>query len=145
MSNLLIYPKARTENFKIGQFHGKPGASISSSEVGLQRNLFSSQVVEVIRSRNRAKNSLIRLFAYELPLGFHRDWCVDLVGYDQKHDFYFIEQKKGGSHEDINDVVDQVNRYAEIVNRQDVREGIEAEFRRMYHFPLGYKFKSVKK
>jgi hypothetical protein len=145
MSNLSVSSQARTRDFKIGQIHGKPSTSESSSEVVFQRNLFSSQVVHVIRSRDKAKNSLMRLFAYELPLGFYRDWCVDLAGYDQNRDLYLIELKRGSSSEDINDVIDQVNRYAEIVSRLDVKEGIEDEFRRMYHLPPDYKFKSIKK
>jgi hypothetical protein len=144
MSDPKIPEKIRVRDFKIGQFHGKPKAKKSRTEVSLQRNLFTSQVVTITRSRK--DKSIVRIFAYEMPLGYSRNWCVDLVGYDQNHNLYLIELKRGKSAEKLDKVVGQINRYADIVNRPEVKAVIESEFRSMYHFPAGFMFgRTIKK
>jgi len=133
--------KLRKSDFKLGCIHGKINPKEENSEAMIQRNVYLSQSIKIKRSNDDKKNSLIRLFAYEMPLGLRRDNCVDLVGYDVEHNLYLIELKKGSSAEALSKVIDQINGYANKV--AEIREHIEGDFEKTFY--LNLKFKKIKK
>ena len=133
--------KLRKSDFKLGSIHGKISPKEKNSEAMIQRNVYLSQCIKIKRSNDDKKNSLIRLFAYEMPLGSGRDNCVDLVGYDVNHNLYLIELKKGSSAEALSKVIDQINGYANKV--AEIREHIEEDFEKTFY--LNLKFKKIKK
>jgi hypothetical protein len=133
--------KLRKSDFKLGSIHGKIDPKEENSEAMIQRNVYLSQSIKIKRSNDDKKNSLIRLFAYEMPLGLGRDNCVDLVGYDVKHNLYLIELKKGSSTETLSKVIDQVNGYADTVDK--IQTYIEKDFEKTFYLKL--KFKEIRK
>ena len=133
--------KLRKSDFKLGSIHGKISPKEENSEAMIQRNVYLSQSIKIKRSNDDKKNSLIRLFAYEMPLGLRRDNCVDLVGYDVKHNLYLIELKKGSSTEALAKVIDQVNGYENKVT--EIKKYIEEDFEKTFY--LNLKFKKIKK
>ena len=88
------------------------------------------------RSNDDTKNSLVRLFAYEMPLGYGRDECVDLVGYDAEYNLYLIELKKGSSTEDLSKVINQISGYAKKVD--EILKYIEDDFEKTFFFKLKF-------
>lgn len=133
--------KLRKSNFKLGSIHGKINPKEENSEAMIQRNVYLSQSIKIKRSNDDKKNSLIRLFAYEMPLGLGRNNCVDLVGYDVQHNLYLIELKKGSSTETLSKVIDQVNGYAHTVD--EIKKYIEKDFEKTFYLKL--KFKRINK
>jgi hypothetical protein len=129
--------KLRKCDFKLGSIHGKINPKEESSEAMTQRNVYLSQSIKIKRSNDDKKNSIIRLFAYEMPLGLGRDNCVDLVGYDVKHNLYLIELKKGSSAETLPKVIDQVNGYANKVAK--ILKYIEEDFEKTFYLKLKFK------
>jgi len=131
----------RKRDYKLGQIHGRLNPKKGKSEAETQRKVFLSQRITICRSRDFAKNTSIRLFGYEMPLGFRRDLCVDLVGYDRGMNLYVIELKKGASREDIVKINKQVNRYAEKVGQ--IKANIEKDYKEAFFYPQ--KFREIKK
>lgn len=130
----------RTKDFKLGCLHGKLQADNKRSEAQIQRTVFLSQRIRVWRKRDFA--SVIRIFAYEVPLENHmRGRCIDLVGYDDAHNLYIIELKKKESTEQIEKVIEQINNYAETIKL--IQPHIEKEFEETFFFPI--KFSDTKK
>ena len=131
----------RKSDFKLGALHGKVSPTKVASEAAIQRKLFLSQSIKIVRSSLESRNTCIRLIAYEMPLGYHRDLCVDLVGYDADHNLYLIELKAGTSSEKLPQVMDQIGKYACIV--KEIKGYIEKDFEKTFYFPL--KIKDIKK
>ena len=128
--------KLRKSDFKLGRIHGTMDPEKVDSEAQIQRNVYLNQSIRIKRSNNDTKNSLVRLFAYEMPLGHGRDECVDLVGYDAKHNLYLIELKKGSSTEDLTKVTNQISGYAKKV--AEILKHIEDDFERTFFFRLKF-------
>src|SRR3990172_8633171 len=106
----------REGNFKLGCIHGRITAQKKDSEADIQRNVFLSQKLKIVKSRN--EEIIIRLFGYEVPLEKKtRGKCVDLIGYDKDHNLYLIELKKDDSKEQIDKVIRQLNGYADDVEK----------------------------
>ena len=131
----------RHDDFKLGVLHGKVNPQKDDSEAKIQRNVFLSQVIRIRRANDESKNTVIRLFAYEMPLGYSRDLCVDLVGYDAERNIYLIELKKGSSSENLDKVIYQINNYGKIVKK--IKRLIEIDFKNTFYIPI--KFKNIKK
>lgn len=131
----------RTKDFRLGCFHGKPVAEKHDSEAHIQRVLFLNKGLLIVRSKTNI--SEINLFGYEIPLeqGSSRGKCVDLMGYDQKHNLYLIELKKGKTSEKMPKIIEQINAYA--VSLREILLCIEVEFEKAFFLPI--KFHSIKK
>ena len=123
---------ARTENFKLGCFHGKLNPDNLTSEAKLRNDLFLIGSLRLNITENDVK--YIRLIGYEVPLksGASRVNCLDLLGYDQNHIPYIIELKKDSSTDSINKIIKQVNGYEHMFN--DVSYFIEKEFKSKFHW-----------
>ncbi len=123
---------SRTEDFKIGTFHGKLNPENSCSEAKLRNDLYL--IGSLILKINENDIKTIRLIGYEIPLksGASRVNCIDLLGYDQNHTPYIIELKKSSSNESLLEIIDQINEY-EILFK-DVKSYIEKEFKTKYHW-----------
>ena len=131
----------RKSDFKLGSIHGKINPQKEDSEALIQRSVYLSQSIKIKRSNDDKKNSLIRLFAYEMPLGTGRDNCVDLVGYDEQHNLYLMELKKGSSTETLSKVIGQINDYEKRVTK--IMEYIEDDFKKTFFLEL--KFREIRK
>lgn len=131
----------REKDFKLGCFHGKLKADQQQSEAHIQRIVYLSQRICITRSRTN--KIIVRLIGYEIPLTKNRTRgnCVDIMGYDEEHNLYVIELKKGESNERIEDVNRQVNAYAEAV--KEIQGDIEKEFEGTFFFPI--EFTAIKK
>jgi hypothetical protein len=130
----------RFKDYKLGCLHGKLHAEDEKSEAHIQRTVFLSQRIRVWRKRDLAP--IIRIFAYEIPLeNYRRGRCIDLMGYDEKHNLYIIELKKKESNEKVDKVIRQINNYADSVC--EILPHIEKEFEAAFFFPI--KFSSIKK
>lgn len=131
----------RERDFRFGCIHGKIEASKNKSEAAIQRKVFSSPGIE-INWPGREKER-IRLFGYEIPLstGAHRGDCVDLMGYNNKHELYIIELKKKDSREKLNDINNQIREYASKVEASLF--DIEQDFKDVFLFDI--KFETIKK
>jgi hypothetical protein len=131
----------RKGDFKLGVIHGRIKPERKDSEAKIQRNVYLCQSIKIRRSNDDRLNSFIRLFAYEMPLGYGRNYCVDLVGYDVKHNLYLIELKKGSSSEVLSNIIKQINGYANRV--APILKDIEKDFQKTFYLPL--EFKEIKK
>jgi len=126
----------REGNFKLGCIHGRITAQKKDSEADIQRNVFLSQKLKIVKSRN--EEIIIRLFGYEVPLEKKtRGKCVDLIGYDKDHNLYLIELKKDDSKEQIDKVIRQLNGYADDVEK--IIEHIQEDFEKEFFYPIKFK------
>lgn len=130
----------RTTDFKLGYVHGKVKPAKKDSEAAIQRNVFLSPNIKIVRNKNEALNTNVHLFAYEMPTGY-RSKRVDLVGYDEKYNLYLIELKKGLSTESLARAINEINKYETAVKK--LKKYIEADFKRTFFFSI--KFKKIKK
>lgn len=129
--------EARERNFKLGCFHGRdphPGL-----EQEIRNKVFKHGFIKIKHLRSHGKETLIRIVAYEMPLGHYRDECIDLVGYDKQHSLYLIEIKKAKSPDNLYAVNCEISRYASGI----VVKNIEKAFREELFFPIA--IKKVKK
>ena len=124
--------KMRTEDFKIGCFHGKLVPEDSSIEATLRNELFLIGMLKMEITRAESKD--IRLVAYEMPLetGQSRGRCIDLLGYDQDKKPWIIELKKKRSSDSIDQIIKQINDYEDMF--QEIRDCVENEIRQKYHW-----------
>jgi hypothetical protein len=135
----MINKGLREQDFKLGCLHGKLNAEDEKSEAQIQRTVFLSQRIRICRKKD--VKPVIRIFGYEVPLGYNRGRCVDLMGYDEDHNIYIIELKKKESKEKMEKVVEQINDYEKSVEK--ILLHIEKEFEEAYFFPV--QFKNIKK
>jgi hypothetical protein len=133
--------QVREIDFKIGRFHGKFLSKNNKSEAYIRQIVFLGQRLKLWRTNNNTP--IIRIFGYEVPLRAKcsRGECVDLMGYDEKHNLYLIELKRELSSDDIANIAKQINGYEKIV--KDSLCFIEKEFEKEYFFPM--EFKQIKK
>jgi hypothetical protein len=130
----------RTKDFKLGCLHGRLQAENPTSEAHIQRTIFLSQRIKVWRKINFI--TIIRIFGYEIPIeDYRRGRCIDLMGYDKDPNLYIIELKKRNSTDTMNKVIEQINNYADSVQR--ILPNIEKEYKEVFFFPI--KFVSIKK
>ena len=123
---------SRTEDFKIGCFHGKLVPEDESIEATLRNELFLIGMLKMEIARAESKD--IRLVAYEMPLetGKSRGRCIDLLGYDQNKKPWIIELKKKSSPDSIEQIIKQINDYENMF--QKIREYVEDEIRKKFHW-----------
>lgn len=131
----------RKDNFKLGRLHGRVAAQKKQAETHIQRILFLNQRLSIVRSRKDSCE--IKLFGYEIPLehGCSRVRCIDLMGYDQDHNLYLIELKRGRTSEQMPKIIRQINDYADMV--RDILPNIEQDFKRTFFLPI--RFRSIRK
>lgn len=124
--------KMRTEDFKIGCFHGKLVPEDRSIEATLRNELFLIGMLKMEITRAESKD--IRLVAYEMPLETEqsRGRCIDLLGYDQNKKPWIIELKKKSSPDSIDKIIKQINDYENMF--QEIREYVEDEIRKRNHW-----------
>ena len=124
--------KMRTEDFKIGCFHGKLVPEDSSIEATLRNELFLIGMLKMEITRAESKD--IRLVAYEMPLetGQSRGRCIDLLGYDRNKKPWIIELKKKRSSDSIDQIIKQINDYEDMF--QEIRDYVEDEIRKRNHW-----------
>jgi len=118
----------RTSNFKLEQIHGRV-PSKSSYEAELRNFIFGTRILRINHSENNKID--IRIIGYEVPIysrGKRRDECIDLLGYDKQYRPWIIELKQGKATDSLNDVVAQVNRYAEAFD-SGIRQAVQKELR----------------
>jgi hypothetical protein len=130
--------KLRTSDFKFGVIHGKIKPVNKDSEAAIQRNIFLSQRIEIVRSKK--DRAFVRLFAYEMPLGYRKK-RVDLLGYDQNHDLFIIELKDRKNRQELAEVEEQINDYQKLILK--IKRNMEKEFQEIFH--LAIRFKAIKK
>ncbi len=106
-----VMKPTRTKNFKLGTFHGKLSPENNSREAKCRNALYLIGNLRVDLST--AEYIDIRILGYEIPLG-ERGKRIDLLGYDKHHNPWIIELKTDKSSEKIDDVVNQVNDYADL-------------------------------
>jgi len=129
----------RRERFNLGTVHGKPVPKVENSEAAIQRGLYLKGLIKIVRSKNQDKNSLVRIFGYEIPLEKRdkkRVRCADLLGYDQSYNLYLFELKDKDSKEDFSNVVNQINNYEEILLK--IKPYIEQEFYESLFFKIKF-------
>jgi len=129
----------RNRDFKLGIIHGKIQPDKEKSEASIQRNLFLHQ--RIVIKRGKYNECIVRLFAYEMPLGLKRDECIDLVGYDKDFNLFLIELKSEESKEHLSEVVQQLNNYEKRV--KEIKRSIEKDFKKTFY--LHIKFTDIKK
>ena len=134
-------PKRQREGkFKLGQLHGKFLKEDNRSEAHIRQTVFLSQRLKLWRAKNEVL--AIRIFGYEVPLeDCKRGKCVDLMGYDGEHNLYLIELKKEKSHEKLEDIASQIDKYKNAV--EEIRSAIEKDFEKEFFFRV--RFKEIKK
>ncbi len=122
--------KKRTEDFRIGYIHGKIFAQNQESEAQLRNEIFLIGMLRLEEQKN------IKLVAYEMPLeaGQSRGMCIDLFGYDQYKKPWIIELKKTESNETIEKIKNQLNCYEKKFIDVEVKDGIEEEIQKRYHW-----------
>ena len=133
----------RQKDFRLGILHGKIKPEKDDYEAKLRNKIFLHQSITIKRSRNTGQNTDVRLFAYEMPLkeNISRGNCVDLVGYDNAHNLYLIELKRGDNKQKLSEVIKEINGYASIV--QCIKDKIGQDFEKIFY--LSIHFKSIKK
>ncbi len=131
----------RKQDFKLGQIHGRLQAENNKSEAQIQRAVFLSQKINLFVSRGHTIQ--IRLFGYEIPLQSNasRGRCVDLMGYDEKHNLYLIELKDENSREKTDKIEKQITDY-EIMLRQRLID-IQKDFKREFFLPIIFGRKKI--
>lgn len=136
----------RKTDFKINKFHGKIPIS-NKSEAAIRNALYSIGMIKINISRGKTLN--IRLIGFEIPLetGKNRGKCVDLIGYDQDHNFYIIELKIGSCVTTLADVVKQIIDYENIILDKStgttIKDLIQSEFNERNHLSY-FKFTPTK-
>lgn len=117
----------RSQGFKIGMYHGKTLPDDDRREYKIQRDLFLIGKVKLNFSKN--KTTVVRVFAYEVPLqdGVARGECADLLGYDKDFNIYIFELKRGTNQEALQEVINQINGYATTIVKKLPQ--IEKEFK----------------
>jgi len=124
----------RKSDFKIEQIHGK-NPSKYSHEACIRNYIFGARSLLINHTRDNKTN--IRIIGYEVPIyarGKKRDECIDLVGYDESFHPWIIELKIGKSSELLDDVVSQVNRYANAFD-EGIRGPVQDEVRTRLLWP----------
>lgn len=124
--------ETRSEDFKIGCFHGKLFAEDRGSEAQLRNELFLIGMLKVEITRRTSID--IRIVAYEMPLqtGQSRGNCIDLFGYDKDKRPWIIELKKKSSFDNIEKIKKEINGYAR--SFQKIRGYVEKEIREKFHW-----------
>jgi len=102
---------SRTKNFKLGTFHGKLFPEKNIREAKLRNALYLIGNLRVELAREDCFD--VRILGYEVPLG-ERDKRIDLLGYDKYYNSWIIELKTDESTDTIDEVVNQVNDYANL-------------------------------
>jgi hypothetical protein len=120
----------REKDFKIGSFHGKLLPEDRSGEAKLRNDLYLVGMLRI--NLTRTMNTNIRLIGYEIPLG-RKGERMDLIGYDEDHHQYIIELKKDNTNQDINQIMQQIDRYERQFN--DIKNAIRDEIRAKFHWP----------
>ncbi|MCD4817925.1 MAG: hypothetical protein K8S23_04475 [Candidatus Cloacimonetes bacterium] len=123
----------RKANFKIGTFHGKLNPIKSDSEAKLRNDLYLIGSLTLERPR-RGSNINIRIIGYEMPLVNEkkRGEAIDLFGYDKEHKPYIIELKKANTNEKIEEIIEQIDKYENLL--QNSLKYIEKEIQEKYHW-----------
>ena len=124
----------RESNFKIGCFHGKLNPEKENSEAVLRNHLYLIGMLRLMLTKTNFID--IKILAYEMPLESRktRGRCIDLFGYDQNKKPWIIELKKQDSNENVDEIVKQINAYAEMFGNEKVKTGIQNEIRERYHW-----------
>lgn len=106
---------SRTGQFRLFTTHGVVRPS-KGSEARIRNDLYMVGAIKLMHSRE--SHTVVRLIGYEVPLqsGKLRGECIDLFGYDSEHNPYIIELKKESSTEKLQDVINQINDYALILD-----------------------------
>lgn len=125
----------RTGDFKLGIIHGTLKAY--RQELIMQRNLFLMSNIVIKSARDEKSNRRIRIFAYEVPLGYHRDECIDLLGYDEDHFLYIIELKDSESKEKLPEAERQIGAYSDKISK--VRLELEQDFAHTFFMKMEFK------
>jgi len=117
----------RTENFKLGEFHGKLNPEKSDSEAKLRNDIFLIGAIGLVWSNK--VTTRIKILAKEMPLiqDQNRGECIDLFGIDKNWIPYIIELKLKNSTERITDAVNQVLNYEKLFKA--IKDNIEVEMR----------------
>jgi hypothetical protein len=126
----------RKRGFRLGQYHGKVLKPDDAREARIARDLYMAGSVSLEVARH--VKPFVRLAGYEIPLGLgRRTRSVDLVGFDSAFRVYLIELKRADNAEPIEDIVEQVEGYAETFGR--IRPFFQEEFSRAFfhHTALG--------
>lgn len=103
----------RTENFKLGTFHGKLNPENSNKEAKLRNALYLIGNLYLPITNSDGKK--IRIIGYEVPLEYLGK-RIDLLGYDDKMNPWVVELKSDTSAEPIDEIVDQVTEYSKILS-----------------------------
>lgn len=124
----------RKGDFRLGRVHGKLQAEKPRSEAHLQRIVFLSQKLNLILARKTFIQ--IRLFGYEVPLicKVSRGNCVDLMGYDEKHNLYIIELKDEKAKDRIRKIEEQINNYEKKIRQIVIF--IQKDFEKEFYLPV---------
>lgn len=136
----------RTDDFKLGTFHGKiiPGIKWDYKDTDTPENLLRNLIFfkgNLIIDDSRTSKLYLRVFAYEFPLGYNRDECVDLLAYDKEKNLFLIELKEKNNKQTLKEIISQVDRYLTSFNIK-LLKNIEDEFKRV--FLINIQFKNVK-
>lgn len=130
METLMIRPS----KFPIGKVHG---VLIPVNQENRIRNALyygGSLLIE----ETRIKTTLIRLFAYEIPVvigrkGATRVENIDLLGYNAHKELYIIELKTADSEYRLHDTIAQIRRYQNKL--MSSLKGLQKEFREKFLLP----------
>lgn len=119
-------PRVRDKDYKLLRMHGKVAPKYNSSEAKLRNDLFMVGALNITIGKGEYRK--IRLIGYEVPLYCNRDECIDLLGYDEKHNLYVIELKINNS-KNPRQVSKQINKYVETIKHIviNIAEEIKAE------------------
>lgn len=133
----------RLNQFRLLTMHGvvRPRAG---SEARIRNDLYLVGAVKLMYSHVLHED--IRLIGYEVPLqsGQKRGNCIDLFGYDAKHNPYIIELKVGASGDDLPKVIRQITDYEKMLIQH--LSSIETEIREklfLDEFKLTRKVKKI--
>lgn len=101
----------RKKDYKIGRVHGRVTTKTKKGENEIRNQVFL--IGQVMIEEKQGVTLPIRIISYEFPLGSKRDNCIDLMGYDKKHNPWIFELKKENTKDSIEKMVNQVNCYAD--------------------------------
>jgi ribonuclease J len=124
----------RKHTFKIGQVHGKLTPDCEDAEQKMRNDLFLAGRLEIVTSRKEQK--MLRIIGYEIPLvldGPARRNCADLLAYDQEYRPYLVELKRGDASDKPDEVIRQVQRYAQMFDT--IRTEVQKEVREVFLWP----------
>lgn len=124
----------RSSKFPIGTVHG---VLIPVNQENRIRNALyygGSLLIE----ETRTKTTLIRLFAYEIPIvisnkGASRVESIDLLGYNAQKELFIIELKTADSEYGLIDTIAQIRRYQNKL--MSSLKGLQKEFRGKFLLP----------